>query len=87
MDEEGGKRGDGPEKMTEAGPTSEKGGKTVRNYELLEVLGEGSYGIVYKAKDTRSGNMVALKKFKASIGFQRIQQSWKKGLPGEERGC
>ena len=32
------------------------------NYEKLEKVGEGTYGKVYKARDKRSGQMVALKK-------------------------
>ena len=31
-------------------------------FELREILGEGTYGIVYKAKDLRDGQIKALKK-------------------------
>ena len=34
----------------------------LRNYVLGELLGEGSYGSVYKALDTRTRNQVAIKK-------------------------
>ena len=36
----------------------------VHRYERLEKLGEGTYGIVYKAKDKENGNIIALKKIR-----------------------
>jgi cyclin-dependent kinase-like len=33
-------------------------------YEILGMVGEGAYGIVYKCKDKKNGEFVALKKFK-----------------------
>jgi cyclin-dependent kinase 2 len=34
------------------------------NFERLESIGEGTYGVVYKARDRNSKEIVALKKIK-----------------------
>lgn len=41
-----------------------QGSRSVFEYERLGKINEGSYGIVYKARDKKTGEMVALKKLK-----------------------
>jgi len=36
----------------------------IDKYQKLEKLGEGTYGVVYKAKDIKTGDVLALKKIR-----------------------
>ena len=38
----------------------------MNKYEILGIVGEGAYGVVYKAKNTETNEFVAIKKFKDS---------------------
>ena len=38
--------------------------KKIDKYQKIEKIGEGTYGVVYKCKDTQSGDIYALKKIR-----------------------
>lgn len=44
----------------------------MNKYEIVGIVGEGAYGIVYKAKNKENGENVAIKKFKESTDEDEV---------------
>lgn len=44
--------------------TRERGMAAISDYEKSEKIGEGTYGVVYKARNKKTGKFVALKKIR-----------------------
>ena len=50
-----------------------------KKYEVLGIVGEGAYGIVYKCKNKENGKIVAMKKFK-DINEELVKKTMKREL-------
>jgi len=47
-------------------------------YEIIGVLGKGSYGIVHKCKDRDTGEIVAVKKFIGSSDGKQMKKTFQR---------
>ena len=60
----------------------------MENFQKIEKIGEGTYGVVYKARDKISGRLVALKKIrldawvfaKSKITYIQTKRVWSREL-------
>ena len=47
----------------------------MQNYEIVDLIGEGAYGVVLKAKRKEDGSSVAIKKFKETDDDELIKKT------------
>lgn len=47
----------------------------MNKYEIQGIVGEGAYGIVYKARNKETGEIVAIKKFKESEDDEIVKKT------------
>lgn len=55
----------------------------MNKYEVMEVVGEGAYGVVLKCRNKETGGVVAVKKFKESDGAIQLHTDILHNLCGQ----
>jgi len=47
----------------------------MKKYELIGIVGEGTFGVVYKAKNKETGEIVAIKKYRETLEDKEVKKT------------